>query len=286
MSYGIIIKLIPFNALKVLFLKLLGAKIGKNFKIGYLSTISTRKYSNIVIGDFVTIGHNTNIKVSDLFLDNLSIIGNNVEINGFGKLSIGKSCYVPEIYIDTSGGVKVKDFSALPPVGSIFSHNYSDTWFKPGTRFSVHNVNIGKRVWIGAGASVINSNIGDESLIAAGSTVINNLPNNTFAIGNPARVLKENVLNDVDRDFINAQEFKKEIQEKFIDYNIGFFDLLGDDSYIDKKFTCIICNENKLINKSCAIPVFSISDNKIANMNYNMIPIVRFLREYGILLKC
>ncbi len=286
MNYGIIIKLIPFNALKVLFLKLLGAKIGKNFKIGYFSTISTRKYSNIVIGDFVTIGHNTNIKVSNLFIDNLSIIGNNVEINGYGKLSIGKSCYIPKIYIDTSGGVKVEEFSALPPVGSIFSHNYSDTWFKPGVSFSLHNVNIGKRVWIGAGASVVNSNIGDESLIAAGSIVINNLPNNIFAIGNPARVLKENMLNDIDRNFINAQEFQKEIQEKFTNDNIGFFDLLSDDSYIDNKYSCIICNENKLINKSCSIPILSVLDNNIINMNYNMIPIIRFLREYGIFLKC
>jgi len=115
MSYGIIIKLIPFSALKVLFLKLLGAKIGKNCKIGYFSTISTKKYSNIVIGDFVTIGHNTDIKVSNLFIDNLSIIGSNVEINGYGKLSIGKSCYIPKIYIDTSGGVKLKIFLLYRP---------------------------------------------------------------------------------------------------------------------------------------------------------------------------
>jgi len=286
MSYGLLIKLIPFNALKVLILKLLGAKIGEKFKIGYFSTISAKKYSNIVIGDFVTIGHNTNIKVNNLFLDNLSIIGNNVEINGCGKLSIGKSCYIPTIYIDTSGGVKVDEFSALPPGGSIFSHNYSDTWFKPGTRFSLHNINIGKRVWIGAGASVINSNIGDESLIAAGSIVINNLPNNIFAIGNPARVLKENLLNDIDRNFINTQEFQKEIQEKFTKCSIGFFDILSDISDIEKKYDCIICNENMLKNKSFSIPIISVLNNNVVNMNYSIISMVRFLREYGIFLKC
>ena len=42
MTIAIILKLIPFSKLKILFLKLLGAKIGKEVKIGYLSTIFTK----------------------------------------------------------------------------------------------------------------------------------------------------------------------------------------------------------------------------------------------------
>ena len=104
MRFTILIKLIPFNTLKIFFLKLMGAKIGKNVKIGYLSTIHTTNYSNIAIGDFVQIGYNTNIKVSKLNIGNFSIIGNDVQINGGGKLTIGRGCYIPGLFIDTSGG--------------------------------------------------------------------------------------------------------------------------------------------------------------------------------------
>ena len=139
MPFTILIKLIPFNTLKIFFLKLMGAKIGKNVKIGYLSTIHTNNYSNIIIGDFVQIGYNTNIKVNKLNIGNLSIIGNEVQINGGGDLTIGKGCYIPGLFIDTTGGVHIGDFSALPPNGNIYSHNYSAVWHNPGEKYETYN---------------------------------------------------------------------------------------------------------------------------------------------------
>lgn len=51
---------------------------------------------------------------------------------------------------------------------------------------------IGKNVWVG-GSSVImpGVTIGDNAVIGAGSVVTKDIPANTVAVGNPARVVKE-----------------------------------------------------------------------------------------------
>jgi maltose O-acetyltransferase len=53
-------------------------------------------------------------------------------------------------------------------------------------------VAIGDHVWIGAHVIVQRGvSIGANSVIAAGSVVIKDVPPNSFAAGNPARVLKQ-----------------------------------------------------------------------------------------------
>ncbi|MDD7138981.1 MAG: DapH/DapD/GlmU-related protein [Clostridium sp.] len=50
---------------------------------------------------------------------------------------------------------------------------------------------LGKNVWIGAGAIVLPGvTIGDNSVVGAGAVVTRNIPANTVAAGNPARVLR------------------------------------------------------------------------------------------------
>jgi sugar O-acyltransferase (sialic acid O-acetyltransferase NeuD family) len=50
---------------------------------------------------------------------------------------------------------------------------------------------IGDKTWLGIGSTCIDKiRIGDNSFIGAGSVVVSNMPENCFAIGVPARVLK------------------------------------------------------------------------------------------------
>ncbi len=59
---------------------------------------------------------------------------------------------------------------------------------------SVHvggDIIVGENVWIGAGSIVLPGiTIGDNSVIGAGSVVTKNVPPNSIAVGNPARVIK------------------------------------------------------------------------------------------------
>lgn len=281
MSFTILIKLIPFNALKIFFLKLKGAKIGKHVKIGYLSTIHTTDYSNIAIGDFVQIGYNTNIKVKKLNIGNFSIIGNDVQINGGGELIIGKGCYIPGLFIDTSGGIDIGDFSALPPNGNIYSHNYSRSWHNPGIKYEKYNVKIGARTWMGAGSSLLNANIGYESLIAAGSVVLQNIPNNSFAIGNPARVLKANSYNKIDKTFLDNKIFQKDIIKSYHNNKIFF---INDLNEIPENNDIIVCNTCNIDINKIDTTVLEIDKNHIYNMKEKAFSAVKALRGWGIFL--
>ena len=52
-------------------------------------------------------------------------------------------------------------------------------------------VTLGNNVWIGDGAKVCKGvTIGDNSVIGAGSIVTSDIPANSIAAGNPARVIK------------------------------------------------------------------------------------------------
>ena len=62
----------------------------------------------------------------------------------------------------------------------------------PGTNIGGH-VNIGYCSWIGIGSSIIQDiKIGENVMIGAGSVVTTNIPNNSLAVGSPAKVIKNN----------------------------------------------------------------------------------------------
>jgi len=53
---------------------------------------------------------------------------------------------------------------------------------------------IGKRCFVGANAIIMPGvRIGDECVIGAGSIVTKDIPSNCMAVGNPARIIKDNI---------------------------------------------------------------------------------------------
>ncbi|RMI09549.1 sugar O-acetyltransferase [Cellulomonas triticagri] len=55
-------------------------------------------------------------------------------------------------------------------------------------------ITIGDNVWLGGGVIVCPGvTIGDNSVIGAGSVVVKDIPANVVAVGNPARVVRENI---------------------------------------------------------------------------------------------
>ena len=96
-------------------------------------------------------------------------LNRNTEVVAAQNVTIGRDCKIARdvIIMDT-------DQHALPD-GGLFA--------KP--------VAIGDRVWIGARAIILKGvSIGDDAVIGAGSVVTRDVPEATFAAGNPCRVIR------------------------------------------------------------------------------------------------
>jgi maltose O-acetyltransferase len=84
--------------------------------------------------------------------------------------------------------IEIGDDVTLAPNVHILAHDAST---KRTLNYSkIGRVIIGSRVFIGAGATILpNVNIGSDVIIGAGSVVTKNIPENSIAAGNPAKVL-------------------------------------------------------------------------------------------------
>ncbi len=74
---------------------------------------------------------------------------------------------------------------------------YIDEQGHPRTKYigEVCDTYIGKSCVIGVGATIMGGvRIGDYCVVGSGSVVTKNIPDNTIVAGNPARVIKENIV--------------------------------------------------------------------------------------------
>lgn len=102
----------------------------------------------------------------------------------------GFSC-MGEVIIDPSHcwHISIGKNVTLAPRVHILAHDASTKLFLDYTRVS--NVKIGDNVFVGAGSIVLPGvTIGNNVVIGAGSVVTRDIPDNSVAVGNPARVVK------------------------------------------------------------------------------------------------
>lgn len=131
-------------------------KLKQNDKIFFPSLID----SSVILSERVTIAEGSIIAAGTILTENINL-GSFVTINT--GCTVGHDCFM-------------QDFATISP--------------------GVHmagNVYIGKNSYIGIGASIIQGmHIGNNSIIGAGAVVIRNIGDNCTAVGNPARIIKEN----------------------------------------------------------------------------------------------
>jgi acetyltransferase-like isoleucine patch superfamily enzyme len=141
----------------------LGNRIGKNFQTGHGVMIR----ENNLIGDDVSIGTHSILERENTIEDNVRIHSN---------------CYIPEF-------VKIKTKAWLGPRVTILNvlHPPCPKWTECANENEIgENAKIGGSVTIGPRVK-----IGKNSLIGAGSVVISDVPDDSVAVGNPARVIKK-----------------------------------------------------------------------------------------------
>ena len=118
-----------------------------------------------------------------------------VVLNG-GKLEIGNNSYMNASTIQCASHISIGDDCAI--AGDIL---IQDTDFHPvlddnGQSKPISKpIHIGNKVWICAKATILKGvTIGDGEIVAAGAVVTKDVPAYSLVAGNPARVIKENVV--------------------------------------------------------------------------------------------
>lgn len=83
-------------------------------------------------------------------------------------------------------GIHIDEESYLASGAIVFSHDFS--------RGLKTNTYIGKKCFIGANAIIMAGiKIGDEVIVGSGAVVTKDVPSNCIVVGNPARIIRENI---------------------------------------------------------------------------------------------
>ena len=91
-------------------------------------------------------------------------------------VTIGDDCFI---------GPNVSIYTACHSTGPV-ERNIRKEWARPVTR--------GNNCWIGGSVSILPGvSIGDNVAIGAGSVVVKDIPSGSVAVGNPAKIIKENM---------------------------------------------------------------------------------------------
>lgn len=154
-------------------------------------------------------------------------------------LTIGKDCHIMgECIIDPGHCflITIGDRVTLAPKVHILAHDASTKRILCYT--VIGKVVIGNDVFIGAGTIILpNVTIGDKVIIGAGSVVTHSIPNNSVAVGNPARVIgtydayvqkrkdQFKLSSKFDESYVIGmitEEKKQEMRNSLSNNNIGF----------------------------------------------------------------
>lgn len=158
-------------------------KVGNGVSIQDNVIINALSKEGVYLGDNVSIGMNTIIKVS----------GSLVEI---GKgMSIGKNSTMGnDCFVGAAGGVKIGEYVAIGQ--NVRFHSENHEFSNPDKMICEQGTNhkgikIGNDCWIGAGAVFLDGvEVGNGCVIGANTLVNKKIPEYAVAVGNPVRIIK------------------------------------------------------------------------------------------------
>lgn len=180
---------------------------GKNNSIEICNK-SHLSYSNISIS-----GYNNKVVLDGCYCGlNLIVNGNNCIVY-IGENTVIESCYM--VCMGYGNSINIgKDgmFAGDVEIWNTDSHLITDldgNYLNNGTT----PVNIGNHVWLGKHSRILKGvTISDNSIVGMNSVVTKDIPNNSIAAGNPAKIIKSNIL--WRKGFITQWQYAKKTQQE------------------------------------------------------------------------
>ncbi|MCM3693174.1 acyltransferase [Neobacillus niacini] len=159
-------------------------QLGNNVRLGEKVLIDGLSKYGVQLGNNVAIGSSTIIKCTGSFTD----IGEGLKIgNNFG---CGENCF-----FGSAGGIEIGNDVIMGQSVRFHAqnHNYSDI-NKPIREQGVNQIGIkiGNDCWIGSGVVFLDGvKVGNGCVIGANTLVNKDIPDNSIAVGNPVKVVKQ-----------------------------------------------------------------------------------------------
>ena len=109
-----------------------------------------------------------------------------------GHINIGNNVLLcPGVRLDSASEIEVGDNCMFAAGSYVTDADWHDVYDRTKPVGTTRKVTLHNNVWIGDGAIVCKGvTIGENSVIGAGSIVTGDIPMNTIAAGNPAKVVK------------------------------------------------------------------------------------------------
>lgn len=170
-------------------------KLRNKIRIAKGTSLDIAKNAKIVNCSVVVRGESNRLVIADkAILRNtiVEIMGNNCTIEIGEKSMIGDNCYLSAKEDGIS--LVIKDNCGLSRNVKVMTSD-GHPIFQDNIRINpAKNIRIDKHTWIGDNVTILKGvTIGSGCVIGINSTVVKDIPSRTVAVGNPAKVIKENI---------------------------------------------------------------------------------------------
>ncbi len=231
---AILLALFP-SFLQVPFRRLLGQKIGKGSKMKFGTIIFS---AQINISKKVSIGPFCVMSAEQLFIDDNSVI-KPLSFTSAREIKIGKYVHIaplaiisgdfnknsafeigdhsrvfPFCWLDTGEGIFIGKNVGIGGHSLLFTHGVWSNYLE-GAPVTFGSIKIDDNVWLPWRVFILpNVEIGENTIVGANSLVNKSFPKNALIGGSPAKILKENVIEN-----LSDEEREKRLLKIFTDFS-------------------------------------------------------------------
>lgn len=142
-----------------------------------------------IFGEPIVIGRSVNVIAAPDMRVRLSVWSHR---EGEGRITIGDYCLIcPGVRLGSATEISIADNCMLANGAYVTDSDWHDIYNRIVPSDRCAPIRIEENAWIGDHAVVCKGvTIGRNSIVGAGAVVVNDVPPNTIAAGNPARVVK------------------------------------------------------------------------------------------------